>query len=131
MFLRQLDMLSPKITLYYKRKTKHASIISGILTIFTFISIFGFALYYIIRCINRENPTAYFFNRYVDDIGTFSFKDLNFFNYIQLIEGKERKIKDIDLNKIEILAIGVPMESFMNIRDFDKKYKLFVPLFVQ
>ena len=120
MFLRQLDLLSPKITLYYKRKIKHASIISGILTIFTFISIFGFALYYIIRCINRENPTAYFFNRYVDDIGTFSFKNLNFFNYIQLIEGRERKIKDIDLNKIEILAIDVPMESFMNIRDFDK-----------
>ena len=77
MFLKQLDMLSPKITLYYKRKNKHASIISGILTLITFAGILGFILPFIIRFINRENPIAYFFNRYVDDIGTFSFKDLN------------------------------------------------------
>ena len=80
MFLNQLDMLSPRITLYYNRKNKHASIISGILTLYTFASILGLLLPYIIRYINRENPTAYFFNRYVDDIGTFSFKDSYFFS---------------------------------------------------
>ena len=118
MFLKQLDMLSPKITLYYKRKNKHASIISGILTIITFAGILGFILPFIIRFINRENPIAYFFNRYVDDIGTFSFKDSNFFNYIQLIEGKNRVPIDLDFNKIEIMAVGVPMESFIKIKNF-------------
>ena len=118
MFLKQLDMLSPRITLYYKRKNKHASIISGILTLFSFASILGLLIPYIIRYINRENPTAYFFNRYVDDIGTFSFKYSNFFHYIQLTEGRNKIEKDLDFNKIEIMAIGIPMESFFNIRNF-------------
>ena len=118
MLLKQLDMLSPRITLYYKKKNKHASAISGILTIITFASILGFILPYIINYINRENPTAYFFNRYVDDIGTFSLKDSNFFHYIQLIEGRSREPRDLDFNKIEIMGIGIPMEYFINIRNF-------------
>ena len=105
MFLNQLDMLSPRITLYYNRKNKHASIISGFLTIFIFESIFCLLLPYIIRYINRENPTAYIFNRYIDDIGTFSFKDSYFFHYIQLTAGRDSIQRDLDFNKIEIMPI--------------------------
>ena len=109
MFLRNFDMLSPKITLYYNKKGTHASIISGILTIIALTLIISFSIIYIIECINKENPTAYFFNRYIDDIGAFSFdnkRDKNFFNYIQIIKMRGRETIEIDLNKIEIIGIN-------------------------
>ena len=119
MLLRQLDFLSPPITLYYKQKNTHASIISGILTICSFISIMSFVLVYLIRYIRRENPTIYLFNKYINDAGTFSFKDLNFFNYIQLSENITSSIKKLDFNKIEIIGINITMESLKRINNLN------------
>ena len=97
-------MLSPKITLYYKQKNTHASIISGILSIIAYSLIISFTITYFIRYINKENPIAYFFNRYIEDIGTFSFKDNFFFNYMKLINVKTREPIQIDFDKIEIIG---------------------------
>ena len=99
MFLKAMDMLSPKITLYYKRKDTHASAISGFFTIISYIVIITFGVIYFIRYIKRENPTAYSFNRYVNDAGIFSFIDSNFFNYIQLLKMGEWTINEIDFKK--------------------------------
>ena len=104
MLLREIDMLSPKITLYYKQKNTHASIISGILSIIAYSLIISFTITYFIRYINKENPIAYFFNRYIEDIGTFSFKDNFFFNYMKLINVKTREPIQIDFDKIEIIG---------------------------
>ena len=114
MFLRQFDTLSPPITLYYKKRNSHASLFSGILTILAYILIFSFVLIYFIRYINRENPTIYFFNRYVNDIGIFSFKDSNFFNYVHISQGKTRKVKEVDFNKVEIIGVNISMDGFIN-----------------
>ena len=82
MFLREIDMLSPHITLYHKRKNIHPSVFAGILTLIAYIFILVVSLIYFIRFINRENLTAYIFNRFVKDIGTYSFSDGNFFHFI-------------------------------------------------
>ena len=71
MFLKKFDMLSPPITLYYKGDDKHPSIFSALLTIVAYTIVFIFGVYYALEFINRENPTAYFFNRYVEDAGEF------------------------------------------------------------
>ena len=112
MFLKKLDMLSPKITLYYQRKNTHASEISGILTLIAYIFVLCFGIIYFSKFINRENPTAYSFNRYVGDIGTFSFSDFNFFNFIQIKRIGSRVIKEIDFNKIEIIGVNFSLENF-------------------
>ena len=112
MVLEKMDMLSPKITLYFKRKNTHTSIISGILTIITFILILCYGIIYFLRYINRENPTIYSFNRFVKDVGSFSFSDFNFINYVQLIKMGSRIINDIDFNKIEIIGINMSIETF-------------------
>ena len=101
MFLRAIDMLSPKITLYYKQKNAHNSIISGILTIIAYILILVYASIFLIRYINNENPTAYFFNRYVEDVGNFSFISSHFFNYIQLFNSGNAEIIDMDFTKLK------------------------------
>ena len=114
MFLKAMDMLSPKITLYYKRKDTHASAISGFFTIISYIVIITFGVIYFIRYIKRENPTAYSFNRYVNDAGIFSFIDSNFFNYIQLLKMGEWTINEIDFKKVEIVGINTTFETYIN-----------------
>ena len=117
MFLQKLDMLSPKITLYYRKKNIHGSVISGVLTIIAYSLIFLLTFYYFIRYINRENPTAYYFNRYVNDAGSFSLKNSNFFNYIQIFNTRERTVKELDFNKIEIIGINSMVERLINSGD--------------
>ena len=115
MFLRKVDMLSPKITLYYKRKNVHVSAISGVLTIIAYGFIFIFACIYFNRYINRENLSAYYYNRYIKDIGTFSFDNFNFFNFVQIKKGNGRKTIDIDFDKIEIIGINITLEAYMRL----------------
>ena len=115
MFFKNVDFLTPKITLYYNRKSSHSSIISGILTIISYLSIFVFGIIYVSKCINRDNPTTYYFNKYVDDVGVFSFNDpVNFFNFIQVINGVNRSNMYPDFDKIEILGVNTSINGFIN-----------------
>ena len=107
MFLTKVDMLSPRITLYYKMKNIHSSPISGFLTIISYLLILIFTTYYIYRYSSKENPTAYFFNRYVNDAGIFSLEDFFFFNYVEIKGGRSRLAKELDFNKIEIIGINI------------------------
>ena len=72
MFMKKFDWLSPPITLYFKGENQHGSIFSGILSIICYILVFASGVYYALEFINRQNPKAYFFNRYIVDAG-FSF----------------------------------------------------------
>ena len=117
MLLRKVDMLSPNITLYYKQKNIHSSIISGILTIIAFIFILSFGIFHVIKYVNREYPMAYFFDRYIEDIGTFSLNDSYFFNYIQIIDTITRENIEIDFNKIEIIGVNITIDNYIDYGD--------------
>ena len=67
MFLKKLDILSPYITLYFKGEKKHSSKFSVLLSIITYAIASAAGIYYIIDFINRNDPKAYFYNRYVED----------------------------------------------------------------
>ena len=121
MLLREIDMLSPKITLYYKQKNTHASVISGILTIIVYSFIISFIIIYFKDYINKENPTAYFFNRYVDDIGKFSFSKNYFFNYVRLINSKSREEVPFDFDKVEIIGTNKIISDYLNDNDGDNQ----------
>ena len=64
MFFKQLDFLSPTITFYYKGHLSHSSILSGILSIFSFILIIIIAIYFSLDIIQREHPTVFYFNHF-------------------------------------------------------------------
>ena len=80
MIIRKFDFLSPKITLYFKGNYKHSSISSGIITILSYLIILVCIIYYTLDFIDRGNPTIYFFNRYVEDTGTFGLNSSSLFH---------------------------------------------------
>ena len=101
MFIRQIDYLSPTITFYHKGILSHSSIISGILTIISFVIIISIAVYFSLDIIKRKNPQAFYFNKYVEDSGIFPFNSSSFFHFISLSN-----------NPSEILDVGVDFTVF-------------------
>ena len=69
MLLKNIDILSPQITLFYKGSRTHSSIISGVLTIITFILIVSCSIYYALDLFNRQEeiPKVATFNMFIDE----------------------------------------------------------------
>ena len=63
MFLPSFDYISPSITIFYNGSIRHSSVVSGILTIVSFIALFIFAVIFLIELFGRKNPTAYYYNK--------------------------------------------------------------------
>ena len=105
MFIKKMDWLSPPITLYFKGETQHRSIFSGILSICAYILVFAATIYYFLGYIQRENPKAYFFNRYIDDAGYFPVNATQMFNFIQINNKRDNKV--IPYDQTVFRAVGV------------------------
>ena len=113
MFLKKFDIVSPPITLYYKGDSMHSSIFSGILTIIVYIIIFIFGIYYALEFIHKKNPTAFFFNKYVEDAGIFPLNASSLFHYIQLRTTLESAEDSIDFNSVRIVGIqDITIDNF-------------------
>ena len=82
--LKKLDNLSPPISLYYKKHLRHSSPISGIISIITYTTIIILGIVFSINFLFQKNPIAYFYNRFVYDIGLFSFNNSGIFHFIYL-----------------------------------------------
>ena len=115
MKFRNLDFLSPSITLYYKGRNKHSSVFSGIITIISYTIILAYLIYYILDFFERVNPIIYFFNRYVEDAGKFPFDESSIFHYINLISTAINRNIDFDFNSIRIYGIQIILEAYLNI----------------
>ena len=100
MFLKKMDYISPQITLFYHKRDRHVHAISGILTIISYVLLISCSGYFISLLLNRKDPTSYFFNKFVDDVGTFPLNSSSMFHYITV-----GKVK-IDFKAINI--VGVP-----------------------
>ena len=80
--LKQLDTLSPQITLFYKGFDRHSSSISGILSILTYSTIIILGIIFSLDFLLKRNPRAYFYNRFIYDVGIFSFNNSGLFHFI-------------------------------------------------
>ena len=120
MFIKKLDMLSPPITLYYKGENNHSSIFSGILTVISYAIILAAGIYYALEFINKDNPTAYFYNRYMEDVGTFPINASSMFHFLQVYSTSTNTPIPTDFNKIEIVGIDVTIDNYENDTDLSK-----------
>ena len=104
MFIKKFDMLSPPITLYFRRNELHSSIYSGILSIIAYIFIIIASGYYFLGYIEKTNPTAYFFVRYIEDAGTFPLNSTSMFSFGQLFDTKTNEPTPFDFQAFRIIG---------------------------
>ena len=120
MILKQIDFLSPQITLYYKGFLSHSSVISGIISIISIVIIILFGVYYSLDLIKRENPKAFSFNRFVDDNLKFSLNLSSIYHYITFVETNE--IREFDLKAFRLIGLETYYANYIenkNIKNFD------------
>ena len=77
------DILSPEITLYYKGKLSHSSNISGILSIIAIIITLIFTIIFL-EDLKRKNPSAFYYNRYIEDITPIPYNSSGLFHLINV-----------------------------------------------
>ena len=112
-------MLSPPITLHFKGDTIHSSIFSGILTIISYIIIFSYGVYYTIGFVYKENPTIYFFTRYIENAGTFPLNSSSLFHFIKLsqtssINSNNKQNPPMDFNLIRIIGLEYTIDNYIS-----------------
>ena len=103
--IKKFDKISPTITLYYKGDNMHSSIFSGILTVIVYTIIFIFGTIYILEFFNKSNPTAFFYNRFIEDAGIFPLNASSMFHYIQFKKTSGKEITPIDFDMVRIIGI--------------------------
>jgi len=114
-------MLSHPITLYYKGDDKHPSIFSTILNLIAYIIVFIFGVYYALEFIHRENPTAYFYNRYIEDAGEFPLNSSSMFAFMQFVDTYTNKPTPIDFSAFRILGFDeVQADTYILDKDHEK-----------
>ena len=122
MFIKKFDWLSPPITLYFKGENQHGSIISAILSMICYILVLISGVYYSKNFVNREDPKAYFFNRYVVDAGYFPVNASSMFNVIQVSETSNNKIIPFDFTAFRVVGVdNIFYEDYMNNPDILEK----------
>ena len=108
-------MLSPPITLYFKGEDQHQSIASAILSFICYTLVFVATIYYFLGFINKDNPKAYFFTRYVEDAGNFPVNASSMFNYIQFIDKFDNTKLGFDFSVFRAVGVNsIYYEQYMN-----------------
>ena len=105
MIFKKVDFISPTITLYHKGYLSHSSILSGILSIICFAWILSIAIYFSLDIIQRQNPSVFYFKRFVEDAGTFPFNSSSFFHFLSLKANGEFRNGGMDLKSFRIIGI--------------------------
>ena len=103
MTLRNIDFLSPKITLFYYGNPRHSTIFGSILTLcFFFISIF-YIIYLIINISHHELSNYIFYRSYIPHISNYYFNDTSgIFHYFQLYDTKTKSYGEYNPKFIRI-----------------------------
>ena len=121
MFLKRLDLLSPKITLYVDRKLRHSSLFSGIFTISIYTILIAFGFYFAQDLIQRKNPSAFYFNRYVEDAGSFPLNSSSMFTFLQTLTLDTNLPDPVDFDSLRIYGIQEFIQTYsVSGRDISK-----------
>ena len=108
------DLLSPEITFHYKGKLRHSSNSSGILSILSIIITMIVSIIFALE-LKRKNPSAFYYNRYIENIIPTPYNSSGLFHLINVsdthfpyesnrlfsIIGVENHLNLFDFNNIE------------------------------
>ena len=115
MVLKEIDFLSPQITLYHNGFLSHSSNVSGIISIISIVIIILFGVYYSLDLINRENPKIFFYNRFVENSEIFTLNSPSIFHYISL--GYKNTVSDFDFYSFRLIGFQVDYTDYLDNRN--------------
>ncbi len=110
MFFKKFDLLSYPLTLYFNNHSSHRSIISGIITIITYLICIILTAYLSLDFIFKKNPNSYTYNRVIKDAGLFPFNESSMFHFVFISP------KDIPEGYFEVIGI---INNYVNIYNND------------
>ena len=114
MYFRYLDYLSPPITFYHEGFLSHSSFISIILSIISFAIIITLSVYFSLDIIMRQNPTAFYFNRYIEDAGVFPLNASSFFHFVSMAQNtSDTTDKGIDFRAYRIIGFDIYYDKYL------------------
>ena len=122
MFFKSLDYLSPPVTFYHQGSLSHSSIISGILSVFTFLLIIVAACYFLLDIIERKNPISFYYKSFVEDSDIFPLNASSFFHFISLsINFEELNEDGVDFTIFRIIGFDNYFQPYyLNDKDLNK-----------
>ena len=112
MIFKQLDYLSPYVTFYHKGFLSHSSILSGILSIISFILILAISIYFSLDLIERKNPTAFYFNRFVEDAEIFPLNSSSLFHFVSLVINNEEIEIGVDFRSFRVIGLETYYQNY-------------------
>ena len=114
MFLKHIDLITPRITLYHQGFLSHSSIISGIISLIAACLIILGAVYYLIEFFGRRNPEAYFFQYFYPESGILPINQDSFLHYISMeVNGTSDSEKGFDFNSFRIIGIKDYLNKYL------------------
>ena len=126
MFLKKLDFISPKVTIYYKGSLIHSSIFSGILSIISVLFIFFMTLDYISDMIERKNPIVNHIESNINDVPIFKINSTSFFHFLNIMSfGSLIQNDGIDFTKLRIFGSKGYYSTFDNVHIRSRNHWLY------
>ena len=125
MFLKQIDILSPEITLFYKGSLSHSSIISGILTIIAFIIIALCSIIYIKDLLvrNVEEPKVSTYTKFIEDAGEFPINSSALFHFISIVKDSHYpEDEEFDFTSFNLIGLDTYIQDYItdnNIKNYN------------
>ena len=110
-FLSFIDIISPKITLYYKGQTKHSSLPSQIISIITILALTVLSVIFSLDFFLKKNPTCFYYNRYIDDTGVFPLNSSSMFHFISF------ENYNWDPKAFSMIGVGVSENKYITTKD--------------
>ena len=121
MFFKHLDYLSPSITFYHQGELSHSSIVSGIISVFSFLILLCFMVYYFLDFLQRNNPTSFYYSCFVDDADIFPFNASSFFHFISLITDENNLIDEgVNFKNFRIIGFDTYYQAYLYEKNLSK-----------
>ena len=104
MSLKNLDYLSPPITLFYYGNRRHSTIFGFILTLFLFIITVFYIIFLILNICNHEVSNFMFYRNYITDVSHYYFNDsTGIFHYFQIFDTKTQSFGEYNTKYVRII----------------------------
>ena len=114
MFLKNIDFLSPSITLFYQGNPAYTSPLSGFLSIITIILIVLCSIPYLKILFNRDKevPISTSFTKFVEDAGIFPLNSSALFHFISIENINNKENEEFDFSEFNVIGIDGSISNY-------------------